>query len=53
MPSPLGTLRPPASAIRFVTPAGVTVKSVPVLDWTITSVVPSGVASIPLTLNPS
>ena len=38
--------------MAFVTPPGVTVNSLPVPDWTITSVAPFWVASMPFTLNP-
>ena len=50
IPSPFGTLSPPASAIVRATPFAPVVKSLPVFDWTKTSVFPFGVASMPLTL---
>jgi hypothetical protein len=50
IPSPFVTVAPPASSIRSVRPAGVTRKRKPVFDWTITSVLPDGVASIPFAL---
>jgi hypothetical protein len=52
MPSPFGTIWPPRSIAR-VRPRVSTLKSRPVFDWTITSVLPSGVASMPLTLKPA
>ena len=52
IPSPFETLFISVSADVRVTPVGLTVKSLPVPDCTIRSVLPFGVASIPFTLKP-
>ena len=42
--------RAPCNSISFVTPCRLTLNSLPVFDWTMTSVRPFGVASMPFAL---